>query len=113
MQKNIDTLPQNFPMGPRNFPLPGGVPITPTKRHEAQRMAQPPYIPGASMFAPHRVDHMAGMHGMVPYNMMPYYHQGYMEAPYVPGNAVSSGMEKTSKQSRGVDPVSAIQVFLC
>lgn len=111
MQKNIDTLPQNFPMGPRNFPPPGGVPITPTKRHEAQRMAQPPYIPGASMFAPHRMDHMAGMHGMVPYNMMPYYQQGYMEAPYVPGNAVSSGMERTSKQSRGVDPVSAIQDY--
>lgn len=110
MQKNIDTLPPNFTMGPMNFPPPGGAPITPTKRHEAQRMAQPPFVPGAPMFPPHRVDQ--GMHGMVPYNMMPYYLQGYMEAPYVPGNAVSSGMERTSKQSRGVDPISAIKVYI-
>ena len=52
---------------------------------------------------------MTGMYPMMPYNMMPYYQQGFMDVPYLPDAAIPVA-GKNMKQSKGVDPESAIQV---
>lgn len=111
MQKNMDSFQPNFPMGHMNFPPPGGAPVTPTRRPEAQRLAQPSIIPGGQIYPHHqRMDQMTGMYPMMPYNMMPYYQQGFMDVPYLPDAAIPTVAGKNMKQSKGVDPESAIQV---
>ena len=106
----MDSFQPNFPMGHMNFPPPGGAPVTPTRRPEAQRLAQPSIIPGGQIYPHQRMDQMTGMYPMMPYNMMPYYQQGFMDVPYLPDAAIPTVAGKNMKQSKGVDPESAIQV---
>lgn len=110
MQKNMDSFQPNFPMGHMKFPPPGGAPVTPTRRPEAQRLAQPSIISGGQIYPHQRMDQMTGMYPMMPYNMMPYYQQGFMDVPYLPDAAIPTVAGKNMKQSKGVDPESAIQV---
>ncbi|XP_061165393.1 kinase D-interacting substrate of 220 kDa-like isoform X1 [Saccostrea echinata] len=110
MQKNMDSLQPNFPLGPMNFPPPAGTAPTPTRRSEVQRHVQQPFVPMPQMYPQPRLDQIGRMHPMMPYNMMPFYQQGYMDAPYLSGGTAPSTGRDTQK-GKGVDPESAIQNY--
>lgn len=60
------------------------------------------------MYPPHRLDPMAGMHPMLPYNMVPYYQQQFVGAPLQSG--VGMATARDTQQNKGADPETAIQV---